>query len=87
MSTPSARFPAAALVEALRGRTVVDAYCDAEGQDDVHLVLDDGTGVWVDVEVDPNVVVEGRGGGRLELGPRGRLVVAVERPEQTGRAP
>jgi hypothetical protein len=86
MSIPSERFPAAALVGALRGRRVVDAYCDAEGQDDVHLVLDDGTGVWVDVDVDPNVVVEGGGGGRLELGPRGRLVVAVERPEQAGRA-
>jgi hypothetical protein len=83
MSVPPVRFPAAALVEALRGRTVVNAYCDAEGHDDVHFVLDDGTRVWVDVDVDPNVVVEGRGGGRLELGPRGRLVVAVERREQT----
>jgi hypothetical protein len=86
MSIPSVRFPAAALVEALRGRAVVDAYCDAEGHDDVHLVLDDGTRVWVDVDVDPKVVVEGRGGGRLELGPRGRLVVAVEGPEQAGRS-
>jgi hypothetical protein len=81
MTIASARFPAAALVDALRGRTVVDAYCDAEGNDDVHLVLDDGTQVWVDVDVDPNVVVEGRGSGRLELGPRGRLVVAVQQPE------
>jgi hypothetical protein len=86
MSIPSARFPAAALVEARRGRTVVNAYCDAEGRDDVHLVLDDGTRVWVDVEVDPNVVFEGGGGGRLGLGPRGRLVVAVERREPAGRA-
>jgi hypothetical protein len=86
MSIPSARFPAAALVEALRGRMVVDAFCDAEGHDDVQLVLDDGTRVWVDVEVDPNVVIEGGGGGRLELGPRGRLVVAVERREPAGRA-
>lgn len=86
MSIASARFPAAALVEALRGRTVVDAHCDGEGHDDVHLVLDDGTRVWVDVDVDPNVVVEARGGGRLELGPRGRLVVAVERPAHAGRA-
>jgi hypothetical protein len=44
-----ARYPAAALVETLRGRTVVDAYCDAEGHDDVHLVLDDGTKLWIDV--------------------------------------
>jgi hypothetical protein len=86
MSIPPARFPASALVEALRGRTVVDAYCDGEGHDDVHLVLDDGTRVWVDVDVDPNVVIDGRDGGRLELGLRGRLVVAVERPKQPGRA-
>ena len=86
MTAPAARHPAAALVEALRGRTVVDACCDAEGNDDVHLVLDDGTRVWVDVDVDPNVVIEGRGGARLELGPRGRLVVAVERPAQPRQA-
>lgn len=81
VSIETARFPAAALVEALRGRTVADAYCDGEGHDDVHLVLDDGTKLWIDVDTDRNVVVEGSGGGRLELGPRGRLVVAIERPE------
>jgi hypothetical protein len=37
--------------------------------------------LWIDVDADPNVVVEATGGGRLELGPRGPLVVAVERPE------
>ena len=81
MRIETAGFPAAALVEALRGRTVVDAYCDGEGRDDVHLVLDDGTKLWIDVAVDPNVVVERPVGGRPERGPRGRLVVAVERPE------
>jgi hypothetical protein len=80
-SIETARFPAAALVEGMRGRTVVDAYCDGEGYDDVHLVLDDGTRLWIDVDVDRNVVVEASGGGRLELGPRGRLVVAIKRPE------
>jgi hypothetical protein len=86
MSSGSERLPAAALVEALRGRTVIDAYCDGEGHDDVHLMLDDGTAVWVDVDVDPNVVVEGRDGGRLELGPRGRLVVAVGQRGQAWRS-
>jgi hypothetical protein len=41
-------------VEALRGRTVVYGNCDREGHDDVHLMLDGGSGVWVDVDVDPN---------------------------------
>jgi hypothetical protein len=44
-------------------------------------VLDDGTKLWIDVDTDRNVVVEASGGGRLEPGPRGRLVVAIERPE------
>jgi hypothetical protein len=52
VSIRPARFPAAAIVEALRGRTVTDAYCDGEGHDDVHLLLDDGTAVSVDVDVD-----------------------------------
>jgi hypothetical protein len=86
MSSGTERFPAAALVEALRGRMVVDAYCDGEGHDDVHLVLDDGTAVWVDVDVDTSVVVEGRDGVRLELGPRGRLVVALGRRGHVGRS-
>ena len=81
MRIETAGFPAAALVEALRGRTVVDAYCDGEGRDDVQLVLDDGTKLWIDVDTDPNVVVEASGGERLELGPHGRLAVAIERPE------
>jgi hypothetical protein len=55
-------------VEALRGRTVADAYCDGEGRDDVHLVLDDGTKLWIDVDTDRNVVVEASGGGRLVHG-------------------
>jgi hypothetical protein len=86
MDTPAARYPAAALVQALRGRTVIDAYCDAEGHDDVHLALDNGTRVWIDVDVEPNVVIEGPDGARLELGPRGRLVVAVQERAQAGPA-
>ncbi len=79
MSTSLARWPAAALVDALRGRTVVDAYCDGEGMDDVHLRLDDGTRVSLDAEA-YDAIVEGTDGARLELGPRGRLLVAVDRP-------
>jgi hypothetical protein len=44
--------PAAALVAALVGRTVVDATCDAEGVDDVRLLLDDGTAILLDAELD-----------------------------------
>jgi hypothetical protein len=40
------------LVDALKGHTVVDASCDAEGIDDVRLLLDDGTTILVDVELD-----------------------------------
>lgn len=46
------RYPARALVEALRGRTVVDASCDGEGVDDVRLLLDDGTAIMIDPELD-----------------------------------
>ena len=63
-------WPADALVRALRGRTVVDAVCDGEGDDDVRLLLDDGTVVAVDA-----TVVDIR--EPLALGPRGRLTVAV----------
>lgn len=83
----TARSPAAALVDALCGRTVVDAGCDGEGRDDVHLLLDDGTKVWFDVDGEPNVVVEGPRGARLELGPRGRPVVAAERREPANQPP
>ena len=66
----SERWPAAALVRALRGRTVVDAVCDGEGNDDVRLLLDDDTVVVVDVTVVE--VTE-----PLPLGPRGQLTVIV----------
>lgn len=46
------RRPAAALVQALKGRTVIDASCDAEGVDDVRLKLDDGTTILIDTELD-----------------------------------
>jgi hypothetical protein len=46
--------PAATLAAALVGRTVVDATCDAEGVDDVRLLLDDGTVILLDVELDPD---------------------------------
>ncbi len=40
------------LVDALKGRTIVDASCDAQGNDDGRLRLDDGTTILVDVELD-----------------------------------
>jgi len=46
------RYPAQALIEALKGRTVVDASCDGEGVDDVRLLLDDGTAIVIDAELD-----------------------------------
>jgi hypothetical protein len=46
------RHPAAALVAALAGRTVIDATCDGEGVDDVRLLLDDGTAILIDAELD-----------------------------------
>jgi len=66
----SERWPAAALVRALRGRTVIDAFCDGQGMDDVRLRLDDGTVVALDATVEE--IVE-----PLELGPRGRLTVSI----------
>jgi hypothetical protein len=52
------RQPADALVKTLIGRKVVDASCDAEGNDDVRLFLDDGTTVAIDAELntDPKSV-------------------------------
>jgi len=47
------RRPAAALIEALKGRTVIDASCDAQGVDvDVRLKLADGTTILIDAELD-----------------------------------
>jgi len=88
MSDRYARWPAAALVEALRGRTVVDAYCDGQGVDDVHLRLDDGTQIWLDADVE-DVEVEVEGATPLALGPRGRLLVTVDsaRADQAGATP
>jgi hypothetical protein len=43
MGSSRERYPARAIVDALKGRTVVDASCDGEGMDDVRLLLDDGT--------------------------------------------
>lgn len=45
------RYPAQALVEALKGHTVIDARCDGEGVDDVRLLLDDGTTIMIDAEL------------------------------------
>jgi len=45
-------YSAAALVKALKGRTVVDAICDSEGVDDVRLQLDDGTTILIESELD-----------------------------------
>jgi hypothetical protein len=44
--------PAAALVAALVGRTVVDATCDGQGVDDVRLLLDDGRAIVRDAQLD-----------------------------------
>ncbi len=49
---PPERYPARALVNALKGRTVIDASCDAEGIADLRLALDDGTTILIDVEPD-----------------------------------
>jgi len=49
---PAERHPARALVNALKGRTVTDASCDAEGNGDLRLFLDDGTMILIDVEPD-----------------------------------
>lgn len=40
----SERWPAQALVQVLRGRTVIAAFCDAEGKDDLRLLLIGGDG-------------------------------------------
>ncbi len=49
---PAERHPARALVDALKGRTIIDASCDAEGNNDLRLFLDDGTMILIDVEPD-----------------------------------
>jgi hypothetical protein len=46
------RYPAKALLEALKGRAVVDPSCDGEGMDDLRLLLDDGTTIAIDTELD-----------------------------------
>jgi hypothetical protein len=68
----SERWPAAALVEALRGRRVVQASCDGEGMDDVWLRLDDGTKITIDATLEE----QGEIGG-VQVGPVGRLVVNI----------
>jgi hypothetical protein len=49
---PREKHPARALVEALMGRTIVDASCDGEGVDDVRLRLDNGVVILIDSELD-----------------------------------
>lgn len=68
------RWPADALVQALRGRTVVDASCDGEGMDDVRLLLDDGRVVVIDAVVEE---VQDKLLRELGMGPQGRLVVTL----------
>ena len=72
----SERWPADALVRALRGRTVIDAVCDGEGTDDVRLLLDDDRGGYDDtvVAIDAIAVEITE---PLALGPRGKLTVAI----------
>jgi len=50
--------------------------------DDVRLHLADGTRVWLDVGVE-DASIDLPAVGQLDLGPRGRLLVSVER--QTAR--
>lgn len=71
------RHPADALVNVLKGRTVVDASCDGEGVDDVWLLLDDGTTVFIDTELHES---ENTGAAAELLGTResrSRLTVRV----------
>ncbi len=67
----SERHPAAALVRALRGRTVIDGSCDGEGMDDVRLRLDDGSFIALDVTAVHEVVCG------WDLGFHGRLIVTI----------
>jgi len=70
------RYPARAIVEALKRRTVVDTSCDGEGMDDVRLLLNNGTTVTIDSELDtsPNAVAMADWLGRP---PWPRLVVRI----------
>jgi hypothetical protein len=70
------RFPANSLVNALKGRCVVDATCDAEGLDDIRLLLDDGTTILVNValETEPDAVAMAEKLGRP---PWPRLLVHI----------
>lgn len=52
MGSSCERYAARAIVEALKGHTVVDASCDGEGMDDVRPLLDNGTTVTIDSELD-----------------------------------
>lgn len=70
----SERWPARALVDVLRGRTVAEVTCDGEGMDDVRLLLDDGRVVLIGAiskEVQEEVLRE------LGLGPQGRLAATL----------
>jgi hypothetical protein len=72
--TPRQKHPAHALVEALKGRTVVDASCDAEGVDAVRLRLDDGTVILIDSELDRDSAPLAK---TLDRPPWPRLVVRI----------
>jgi hypothetical protein len=76
MAEPGERYPAAALVAALKGRTIVDASCDAQGVDDVRLLLDDGIAIIIDSERDmsPNGVAMAES---LGVPPWSRLRVVI----------
>jgi hypothetical protein len=73
-SIPREKHPTHALVEALKGRTIVDASCDGEGVDDVRLRLDNGTVILVDAELDMDSVALAETLGRP---PWPRLLVRI----------
>jgi hypothetical protein len=76
MGSSRERYPARAIVDALKGRTVVDASCDGEGMDDVRLLLDDGTTLAIGSELDtsPQAVATAQ---RLGRPPWPRLLAQI----------
>jgi len=71
----SERWPAHALVEALKGHSVIDASCDGEGVDDVRLRLENGVVIRIDARVtfsDDELLIEAG-----LAGPYARLDVTI----------
>jgi hypothetical protein len=69
------RWPGHALVEALKGHTVIDASCDGEGVDDVRLRLENDVVIRIDATVtfsDDELLIEAG-----LAGPQARLDVTI----------